>query len=58
MPSGVHANQTVVNLESGGTVTLSVAVDLFQLSERDRSFVLGLIDLTKGYAAEEAREAK
>ena len=51
------ANQTVVSLESGGTVTLSVAVDLFQLSERDRKFVLGLIDLTKGYTAEDAREA-
>ena len=52
---GGSANQTVVNLESGGTVTLSVAVDLFQLSERDRSFVLTLIDLTKGYAAADAQ---
>jgi hypothetical protein len=55
---GGSANQTVVNLESGGTVTLSVAVDLFQLSERDRRFVLGLIDLTKGYTGDEAQEAK
>ena len=51
--AGCSANQTVVNLESGGTVTLSVAVDLFQLSERDRGFVLGLIDQTKGYTAED-----
>lgn len=54
---GGSANQTVVNLESGGTVTLRVAVDLFQLSERDRSFVLTLIDLTKGYAGEDAQGA-
>ncbi len=49
---GGSANQTVVSLESGGTVTLSVAVDLFQISESDRKFVLSLIDLTKGYATE------
>jgi hypothetical protein len=54
---GDSANQTVVNLESGGTVTLGVAVDLFQLSERDREFVLGLIDLTKSYTGEDAPEA-
>ncbi len=48
-----HANQTVVRLESGGTVTLNVAVDLFQLSERDRYFILELIDLTKRYTEED-----
>ena len=46
---GGQANQTVIELESGGTVTLSVRVDLFQLSARDREFVLKLIDLTMEY---------
>jgi hypothetical protein len=46
---GGQANQTVIDLESGGTVTLGVRVDLFQLSARDREFVLKLIDLTMEY---------
>jgi hypothetical protein len=46
---GGQANQTVIELESGGNVTLSVRVDLFQLSARDREFVLKLIDLTMEY---------
>jgi len=46
---GAQANRTVIELDSGGTVTLSVTVDLFQLSDRDREFVLKLIDLTKAY---------
>ena len=47
---GGQPNEMVVDLDSGGAVTLSVAVDLFRLSERDREFVLRLIDLTKGYS--------
>ncbi len=47
---GPQPNEMVVDLDSGGAVTLGVAVDLFQLSERDREFVLKLIDLTKGYS--------
>lgn len=53
---GGGTNQTIVSLKSGGTVTLSVAVDLFQLSESDRKFVLTLIDLTKGYATETVQD--
>ena len=46
---GAQASRTVIELESGGTVALSVKVDLFKLSTRDREFVLKLIDLTKAY---------
>ena len=30
-------------------MTVGLALDLFQLSDRDREFVLALIDLTQGY---------
>jgi len=30
-------------------VALTLAVDLFRLSEQDRTFVLKLVDLTRGY---------
>ncbi len=46
----VPRSQTSIRLESGGTVTVDLALDLFELSERDRQFVLELIDLTRGYA--------
>jgi hypothetical protein len=38
-----------VELRSGGMVTLTVDVNLFQLSSEDREFVLGLVDKVKGY---------
>lgn len=38
-----------VALESGGTVMLSMSVDLFTLSETDRKFVFGLIDDVRAY---------
>tara|TARA_B100000745_G_scaffold269245_1_gene195645 strand:- start:389 stop:793 length:405 start_codon:yes stop_codon:yes gene_type:complete len=44
-----NTNRTLINLNSGGSVSLSVAVDLFQLSNTDRDFVLRLIDLIKNY---------
>ncbi len=44
-----HENQRTVSLESGGTVTLALDVDLFSLSDRDREFVLELVGLTRGY---------
>ena len=46
---GRQPNQTTIALDSGGTVALTLAVDLFRLSERDREFVLKLVDLTRGY---------
>ena len=52
---GAQASRTVIDLESGGVVTLSVEVDLFELSDRDREFVLKLIDLTKGYLEDKER---
>ncbi len=50
------ATRTVVELESGGTVTVDLAVDLFRLSEEDRKFVLKLVDLTKNYKQPEEEE--
>jgi hypothetical protein len=38
-----------VTLGSGGTVTMSVSVDLFRLSDADRRFVLDLVDKMKNY---------
>jgi hypothetical protein len=45
--SGV--NQSTINLESGGSLNLSIDVNLFDLSETDRKFVLSVIDLVKNY---------
>ena len=42
-------SRTTIPLDSGGVISLDVSVDLFQLSERDREFVLKLVDLTRGY---------
>lgn len=39
-----------VELANGGTITLSVSVDLFELGEEDRAFVVGLVDAVRGYA--------
>lgn len=38
-----------VTLKSGGTVSVNVSVNLFQLTREDREFVLGLIDSLTGY---------
>lgn len=38
-----------VDLQSGGQVTLSYTADFFSLDNRDRDFVLGLIDALKAY---------
>jgi hypothetical protein len=43
-----------ISLRSGGQLSLSVSVDLFELSEGDRTFVFGLIDSLKKYATETA----
>lgn len=44
-------NTRTVELASGGTVTVSVTVDLFNLDENDRTFVLAIIDRLKAYNA-------
>ncbi len=38
-----------IKLKSGGTVTLVVSVDLFDLSKEDREWVFGLVDTLKTY---------
>lgn len=48
--AGAHGNDPKeVALRSGGTITLSVSVDLFQLSTDDRAFVFTLIDKLREY---------
>ncbi|MCY3887941.1 MAG: hypothetical protein OXG19_09635 [Chloroflexi bacterium] len=43
------AMEKSITLDSGGTVSMSVTVDLFTLSEPDRKFVLDLVDKLKAY---------
>lgn len=50
-PATAPGQTTTVALRSGGQVTLSVSVNLFELSNEDREFVLLLVDKVKGYAA-------
>ena len=51
-PPVTHGVTDSVTLRSGGTVSLTVAVNLFDLSTEDREFVLGLVDKIKGYSAQ------
>ena len=50
---GSRGSRTTIALESGGIVTMDVSVDLFQISERDRRFLLSLVDLAQGYQEEQ-----
>lgn len=45
-----YASSYPVRLRSGGDVTLSMTIDLFDLSEEDRAFVFDLVDRVRGYA--------
>lgn len=47
-------NTRDLTLRSGGTVTLSVSVDLFSLTGTDREFVFGLIDKMSAYENQRA----
>ena len=47
--NATKSNNTIIPLESGGVIKLDISVDLFQLSERDREFVLNLVDITLNY---------
>ena len=38
-----------VSLASGGTVTVAVSMNIFELSRSDRAFVLALVDALQGY---------
>lgn len=46
-------NKTTINLESGGSVIFDMYIDLFSLSEKDRRFVLGIIDMVNNYRENE-----
>lgn len=50
-------NTTTAILRSGGSVTLSVSVDLIALEADDRRFVFDLIDKIKGYGNQRALPA-
>ena len=49
----IHPNKTTINLESGGSVIFDMYIDLFSLSEKDRRFVLGIIDMVNNYRENE-----
>ena len=44
-------NSTTIPLSNGGTVVVDGAVNLFSLSEEDRSFVFSIVDLAKSYTS-------
>ena len=44
-------NSTTIPLSNGGTVVVDVAVNLFSLSEEDRSFVFCIVDFAKSYTS-------
>ena len=46
---GSAVSARTVDLESGGRAVLTLDVDLFELSARDRKWVMALIDHMKGY---------
>ena len=48
-PNTLAINQSIINLNSGGSLNLSVNVNLFEMSDTDRKFVLSVIDLVKNY---------
>lgn len=48
-PAPEPALSKSIQLRSGGTVTLTAAVDLFSLAAEDRSFLFELIDQLQGY---------
>jgi hypothetical protein len=53
-PATTQGTTRSVALASGGAITLTVSVDLFDLSETDRAFVLDFIDKLKGYGEQRA----
>lgn len=44
-----HQNARMVELESGGTITVSFDFSVFDLSGRDREFVNYLVDMMRDY---------
>lgn len=56
--NAIKSNSTIIPLESGGVINLDISVDLFQLSERDREFVLSLVDITRNYQRRHAASSE
>lgn len=46
---GASPNRRTITLESGGSITLAIDVDLFSISHQDREFILSLVNLTRTY---------
>lgn len=49
LPATTEADSYTVDLQSGGRVTVSVSMNIFDLSTTDREFVIDLVDRLKGY---------
>lgn len=47
-----------LTLASGGTVTIAVIVNIFEMSRSDRDFVLGLVDALRDYPSDSAGDPK
>lgn len=50
--------ERTIALNSGGQLTISISVDLFELSSSDRDFVFGLIDSLRKYEADGAMKGE
>ena len=53
-----HQNARMVELESGGTITVSFDFSVFDLSGRDREFVNYLVDMMRDYEKAKAEQTK
>ena len=51
LPVKRHAteHEQTVQLDSGGKVTLTYDVNLFEMNESDRAYLLGLVDNLRSY---------
>jgi len=50
-PSSRSGTEKVVELKSGGKITLKVEIDVLSVSEADRKFVFEMVDKLNGYGA-------
>lgn len=53
-PQTAAGDTYTVSLQSGGTVSVAVSVNLFSLTTEDRTFVIDLVDKLKGYKHDES----
>lgn len=54
LPSLAHGSTKTIQLHNGGTLTLTVSVDVFTMSSDDRNFVFGLIDRLREYESQKS----